>query len=262
MTEEHMVVDAADARERTTEFLSSYVEEAGADGVVLGLSGGIDSATAAAVAVDALGENGVYGLVLPAGSSDTGNMSDARGHADDLGIEYDTLDISGVVDEAVELTGVTDREAVGNLRARVRMCVNYLYANEQGRLVLDTGNRSELLLGYFTKYGDGGVDVSPLGGLYKSEVRELARELDVSEHLVTKTPTAGLWRGQTDEGELGAGYDVVDQVLREIVDRGSGVEEAAEAAGCDREVAEDLAALVERSKHKRSTPPYPEFGRS
>lgn len=257
-----MEVEAGEARERTTEFLTGYVEDVGVDGVVLGLSGGIDSATAAAVAVDALGSDSVYGLVLPVGSSDNENMRDAREHAEQLDIEFDTLDISGVVEEAVDLTGVTDREAVGNLKARVRMCVNYLYANERSRLVLGTGNRSEILLGYFTKYGDGGVDVSPLGGLYKTEVRELAREIDVPEKLVTKTPTAGLWEGQTDEDELGAPYDVVDVVLEEAVDRGNTVEEAADAAGCTVDVAENLLALVKRSEHKRRTPPYPDFGRS
>ncbi len=257
-----MEIEPDTVREEAVEFLRSYVDSAGTEGVVVGLSGGVDSATASAVAVEALGTDGVRGLVLPAGSSDDRNMRDARRHADDFGIPVETVDIGSAVQEIVDLTGVDDREAVGNLRARVRMCVNYMYGNQEEKLVLGTGNRSELLLGYFTKYGDGGVDVSPLGGLYKTEVRELARDLGVHEEVVEKPPTAGLWEGQTDEDEIGAPYETVDRVLRALVDEGRSVEEAAEETGCDVDTVERIEGMYERSEHKRRTPPYPEFGRS
>ncbi len=247
--------------ERTTEFVADKVDEAGAEGVVVGLSGGIDSATASAVAVEAVGAENVHGLVLPSEVSGDENMSDAERHAEEFGIEYDTIEIQPVVDEFLEGYTVEEEMAIGNLAARVRMCYNYLVANSESLLVLGTGNRSELMVGYYTKYGDGGVDILPLGGLYKTEVRELARRLGVDESIVEKPPTAGLWEGQTDEEELGATYDELDDFLRAYVDEDVSVEDAAEAAGITVETARRLESLYRRSEHKRKTPPYPDFGR-
>jgi NAD+ synthase len=247
----------------TTDFIARKVDEAGAEGVVVGLSGGIDSATASALAVEALGADAVHGLVMPTGVSDDENMSDAERHARDFGIGYDVVEIQPVVDAFLDghPNGVDDTEAVGNLAARVRMCYNYLVANEDSLLVLGTGNRSEMLVGYYTKYGDGGVDILPVGGLYKTEVREVARELGVSEDVIEKTPTAGLWEGQTDEEELGAPYADVDDFLRAYVDGDASVEEARDSAGIGEETARRLVNLYQRSEHKRKTPPYPGFGR-
>ncbi|MDZ7687338.1 MAG: NAD+ synthase [Halobacteriales archaeon] len=247
--------------EKTTEFVEESVEEAGADGVVVGLSGGIDSATASAIAVEAVGAENVHGLVMPSEVSDDDNMSDAERHARDFGIDYDVIEIQPIVDEFLEGYSVDDEEAVGNLAARVRMCYNYLVANSENTLVLGTGNRSELLVGYYTKYGDGGVDILPLGGLYKSEVREVARHLGVDESIVEKPPTAGLWEGQTDEEELGATYDELDVFLRAYVDEGESVEEAAESADISVETAQRLKDMYRMSEHKRKTPPFPDFGR-
>jgi len=247
--------------DEVTEFVVESVEEAGADGVVVGLSGGIDSATASALAVEALGEENVHGLVMPSEVSDDENMSDAEKHARDFGIEYDIVEIQPVVDKFLEGYGIDDDEAVGNLAARVRMCYNYLVANSENTLVLGTGNRSELLVGYYTKYGDGGVDILPIGGLYKTEVREVARSLGVDEDIIEKPPTAGLWEGQTDEEELGATYDELDDFLRAYIDEGVSVEEAAEAADITVETARRLEGMYRVSEHKRKTPPYPEFRR-
>lgn len=248
--------------DETTDFIARKVDEAGADGVVLGISGGIDSATASALAVEALGADAVHGLVMPSEVSEGENMSDAERHARDFGIEYDVIGIQPVVEAFLEeYPEEAGEEAVGNLAARVRMCYNYLAANDEELLVLGTGNRSEMLLGYYTKYGDGGVDILPIGGLYKTEVREVARRLGVSEGIVEKPPTAGLWEGQTDEEELGAPYDVIDDFLRAYIDDGAHPEEAADAAGVDVETAQRLVDLYRRSEHKRKTPPYPDFGR-
>jgi len=249
--------------EETTGFIADKVDEAGAEGVVVGLSGGIDSSTSSALAVEALGANAVKGLVMPADATPDGDVKDAKEHAHDLGIDYDVINVQPVVDEFLSQypSDADDREAVGNLAARSRMCYNYLVANAQDRVVVGTGNRSEMLVGYYTKYGDGGVDILPVGGLYKTEVREVARALGVDERLVEKTPTAGLWEGQTDESELGAPYADVDDFLRAYVDEGASVDEAADAAGVDDETAQRLVGLYRRSEHKRKTPPYPDFGR-
>lgn len=247
--------------EKITEFIAESVEEAGAEGVVVGLSGGIDSATASALAVEALGAEKVHGLVMPSETSEEHNMRDAKRHAEEFGIEYDVLEVQPVVDEFLDGYPVDDREAVGNLAARVRMCYNYLVANSEERLVLGTGNRSEMLVGYYTKYGDGGVDILPIGGLYKTEVREVARRLGVDEDIVEKPPTAGLWEGQTDEEELGVTYDELDDFLRAYIDEGAPADEAAEAAGLDSETAQRLEGMYHASEHKRRTPPFPELGR-
>jgi len=244
-----------------TNFIAESVEKASADGVVAGISGGIDSATSSALAVEALGSENVHGLVMPSEVSDEENMSDAEKHAENFGIEYDVVEIQPVVDKFLEGYSVDDQEAVGNLSARVRMCYNYLVANSQDRLVLGTGNRSEMLVGYYTKYGDGGVDILPIGGLYKTEVRDVARHLRVEESIIEKPPTAGLWEGQTDEQELGATYDELDDFLRAYIDEGASVEEAAKAAGVGVETAQRLENMYHRSEHKRKTPPFPEFGR-
>lgn len=244
-------------------FVSEKVEEAGADGVVVGLSGGIDSAASSSVAVEALGKENVRGLVLPSGPSEDRNMRDAKEHAEKFGIEYEVIDIQPVVESFLDEypKSVGNREAKGNLRARVRMCYNYLVANDESLLVLGTGNRSEILIGYYTKYGDGGVDILPLGGLYKTEVRQLARELGVDEGIIEKSPTAGLWEGQTDEDELGASYDEIDTVLSQYVDEGSTIEETVEATDLDEDTVEELVSMHHASAHKRKTPPYPDLGR-
>jgi NAD+ synthase len=244
-----------------TDFIAEKVEEADADGVVVGLSGGIDSATASALAVEAVGADSVHGLVMPADATPDRDAEDAKEHAEDFGIEYDVINVQDVVDTFLEGYSTDDREAVGNLAARVRMCYNYLVANSETLLVLGTGNRSELLVGYYTKYGDGGVDILPIAGLYKTEVREVARRLGVAEHIVEKTPTAGLWEGQTDEAELGATYDEVDDFFRAYLDGDASLQEAADSAGIDAETAQRLEGLYRRSEHKRKTPPYPDFGR-
>ncbi|MFB6284040.1 MAG: NAD+ synthase [Halobacteria archaeon] len=255
-------VETEKARDVTSAFLENMVEEAGADGVVVGLSGGIDSSTAVSLAVDVLGPEKVQGLVMPSEVTTDQNLRDATDLAEDLGIDHDVISIDPIVDRFVEsLSGVQDTEAIGNLRARSRMVLEYYQANRENLLVLGTGNRSELLIGYFTKYGDGAVDISPLAGLYKTEVRELARDLGVDEYLIQKQPTAGLWEGQTDEDELGASYEVIDKVLFCIADKGLSVDETAETTGTDQELVEKFKKMYLASEHKRTTPEYPEFDR-
>lgn len=246
--------------DRITSFIADRVAEAGADGAVLGLSGGIDSTLTAYLAVNALGNENLRGLVLPGKVSSEENMSDAERVARDLGIEYDVIEIDPIVDTFVsalpEVEG--DQVAVGNSRARVRAVLNYLLANHENRIVLGTGNRAEAAVGYYTKYGDGAVDCHPIGNLYKQQVRQLAHHLGVPEDLAEKTPTAELWEDQTDEGELGIDYDTLDAVLALHVDGPLSVSATSEAVGCGEDVVRDVRALYERSAHKRAVPPAPE----
>ena len=248
-------------REHIVAFIRDTAESAGTDRAVLGLSGGIDSTLTAHLAVEALGEENLHGLVMPGEVSDDDNMSDAEWVAQKLGITYDVVEINPVVDELLDAypEAEDDRMAVGNARARTRAVLNYLVANHEGALVLGTGNRSEAQVGYFTKYGDGAVDCHPIGNLYKQQVRQLATHVGVPEELVEKPPTAGLWAGQTDEEELGIGYDLLDAILALHVD--GPLSTAATAREIDDVTEEDVRRvreMYERSEHKRSVPPSPE----
>ncbi|MFB6233586.1 MAG: NAD+ synthase [Haloarculaceae archaeon] len=251
-------------REHITAFIAETVAAAGADEAVVALSGGIDSTLTSHLAVEALGREAVYGLVLPSEVNREGNMSDAeRVAAELLGIEYDTVEIGPLVDavrEAVPDTMEADdagRVAVGNLRARLRAVVNYYAANNRNGLVVGTGNRSEAQVGYFTKYGDGAVDCLPIAPLYKQQVRQLARHVGVPEDLAAKTASAGLWADQTDEDELGIDYDTLDSVLALHVDGPLSASATAAELGLDQRVVERVHAMYERSAHKRQFPPGP-----
>ena len=252
-------------REQITEFIRETVDDAGAEGAVLGLSGGIDSTLTAHLAVEALGEDGLYGLVLPSEVNSAGNMSDAERVADDLDIAYDVIEIEPIVASFREAfpAPLDDTEsdalttAVGNVRVRTRAVLNYFVANYENRLVLGTGNRSEALAGYFTKYGDQAVDCNPIGTLYKCQVRQLARHVGVPDDLVAKTPTAGMWVGQTDEDEMGLGYDTLDAVLALHVDGPLSKSATARELAIDEAVVETVDGLVARSEHKRHMPPAP-----
>ncbi|SEA38765.1 NAD+ synthase [Haloplanus vescus] len=256
------------AREHITDFIQSTVDGAGADGAVLGLSGGIDSTLTAHLAVDALGADRVHGLVMPSEVNTADNMSDAERVARDLGIDYDVIDIGPIYDAFVEAfpgdTTATDietdplRTAAGNVRVRIRAVLNYFVANAEGRVVLGTGNRSETLTGYFTKYGDGAVDCHPIGNLYKQQVRQLADHLGVEEDLVTKTPSAEMWTGQTDETEMGLGYDTLDAILALHVDGPLSKSATIRHLDVTADQVERVVELYERSRHKRSMPPAPE----
>lgn len=257
-------LDTDDAVETITDFINDEVSESGMDGVVVGLSGGIDSSVSSSLAVRALGPEHVQGMVLPADSTKPDDVEDAYGHADSLGIDVIEADIEPVVESYREAfpTDVGMKEAVGNVRARTRMVFEYLEANLNNHLVLGTGNRTELLIGYFTKYGDGGVDLLPIGGLYKTEVRELATDLGVDTQIIDKAPTAGLWEGQTDKGELGATYEEIDAILKHIVDQDLSAEATAEEVNVGVGKVRKFENMYRNSEHKRTTPNYPGFGRT
>jgi len=256
-------------REHITSFIVEQFEAAGADGAVIALSGGIDSTLTSHLAVEALGSDSVYGLVLPSEVNREGNISDAERVASELlDIEYNVVEIAPIVEAFLGAHPETDpdgtpeseadRVAVGNLRARIRAALNYFAANRRNGLVLGTGNKSEALVGYFTKYGDGAVDCLPIANLYKAQVRELARHVGVPEDLASKTASAELWADQTDEGELGLDYDTLDSVLALHVDGPLSVSATARHLGLDAAVVERVRDMHERSAHKRAFPPGPD----
>jgi NAD+ synthase len=255
-------------REHLEAFVERMVDRAGAEGAVLGLSGGIDSTLTAHLAVGALGPDRVHGLVMPSEVNAADNMSDAERVARDLGIEYDVVDIGPIYDafveafpdEETERRVETDplRTAAGNVRVRIRAVLDYFVANAENRLVLGTGNRSEALTGYFTKYGDGAVDCHPIGNLYKQQVRQLAAYVGVDDDLVNKTPSAEMWTGQTDEAEMGLDYDTLDAILALHVDGPLSRAATVRQLGVSESQIDHVVDLYERSAHKRSVPPSPE----
>lgn len=241
-------------------WIRQRVQAAGARGLAVGLSGGIDSAVVVGLCTRAA-PGQVVGVIMPC-HSDPRDETDARLAADhfdvpvariDLAPSYDRLvqDLGAVVAELQPLvrcepSKAAARLSTANVKPRMRMASLYFVANSLNYLVVGTGNRSELTIGYFTKHGDGGVDILPIGRLLKNEVRELARELGVPEPIVVKPPSAGLWPGQTDEEEMGFTYDDLERYLTEGAERVS----PAFALRIER--------LMRQSEHKRATAPMPE----
>jgi NAD+ synthase len=245
------------AVETIAQFLRAHALAAGSDGVVIGLSGGIDSALVARLARDALGPEHVLGILLPDAAFPPALLEETVEYARTLGIESRTLPIEPV--EAAYramLPELGDRVSLGNVKARIRMTIEYTIARERHRLVAGTGNKSELLLGYFTKYGDGGVDLLPLGDLYKTDVRAISEELGLPTAIRERAPTAGLWEGQTDEQELGISYEEVDQILFGI-EQLRAPEEIATLTGFPVERVRAIEARVLEFRHKRRLPPVP-----
>ncbi|PSQ21875.1 NAD(+) synthetase [Halobacteriales archaeon QS_9_67_17] len=246
-------------REQITDFIEGVVDDAGATGAVIGLSGGIDSTLVAHLAVEALGADAVHGLVMPSEVNTETNMSDAERVAELLDIEYDVLDINPVVDALVDAypAGADDRTALGNVRVRTRAVFNYFVANAESRVVLGTGNRSEALTGYYTKYGDQAVDCNPIGNLYKRQVRQLAAHVGVPDDLVEKPPSAEMWEGQTDEDEMGLDYDTLDAILALHVDGSFSKTATVETLDVSASAVDRVVELYEQSEHKRHMPPAP-----
>ncbi|MCD6492766.1 MAG: NAD+ synthase [Archaeoglobaceae archaeon] len=232
--------------EEICKFIKEYVDKSNANGVIIGLSGGIDSSTVAFLCKRALGEKKVLGLIMPEkGVTREEDVEDALSIAEMLGIEFKIIEINEILDALKRKLGEGNKIAEANLKPRIRMTINYYFANNMNRLVAGTGNKSELMIGYFTKYGDGGVDFLPIGDLYKTEVFKLAEYIGVPERIIKKKPTAGLWVNQTDEDEIGMSYEELDEILKAI-EKGQ--------RRCDDKF-KRVEVLVKNSKHKREMPP-------
>jgi NAD+ synthase len=248
-----------DYKDRIVDGIRTFVDESGARGAVVGLSGGIDSALVAALGKLALGDR-LQALIMPeTGLSREEDVEHAVMFAKDVGIHYRIIELKEVLESIRQvypdlLNSKRGFLARANLAPRLRMLFNYAVSNFRDLVVLGTGNKTELMLGYFTKYGDGGVDFLPIGDLYKTQVRQLASHIGTPDYIVDKPPSAGLWYGQTDEDELGETYENIDRVLFLMFDRGFSVEKTASTLKIEREKVDRIIGLVDKNLHKRRGP--------
>jgi len=243
--------------ELVTELLTSFLREevatAGLDRVVVGLSGGIDSAVAAALAARAFAPENVLAVVMPYATSDPRSEADARTVAQSLGIVLRRVDITAMADGYLDPSGVSDARRRGNVMARCRMIVLYDLSTEWPGLVIGTSNKTEILLGYTTQWGDSAHAVNPLGDLYKHQVFQLARHLGLPNAVIEKPPSADLVEGQTDEADLGFTYAEADRLLVRMVDERYTPEELV-AEGFDPEFVRRVARRVVTNQFKRLPP--------
>ncbi len=228
-------------------WIRQKVQEAETEGVVVGLSGGVDSSVVACLAKMAMKDK-VLGLIMPC-HSDPLDEHYADLMAKKLSMRKERIVLDSVYDRLLEILPSAGRLTLANLKPRLRMTTLYYFANNLNYLVAGTGNKSEILIGYFTKYGDGGCDILPLGDLLKTQVRELAVSLGIPDEIIKRTPSAGLWKEQTDEGEIGLSYSDLDRIILAIE---SGKTDTFAPRMVDR-----VKELKKRSEHKRS--PVPVF---
>jgi NAD+ synthase len=225
---------------------------------VLGLSGGVDSALGAALLANALGPEHVTGVAMPAGESDPASLQDARRVAETFGIHFAVHPVGAVIRSFLSGQKNVSRVRIGNIAARVRMMRLFDYSHAHNALVIGTSNKTELLLGYGTWYGDLACSINPLGDLYKTQVRQLADFLGVPEPVIAKPPSADLWKGQTDESELGFTYDEVDRLLYLMVDLNYSVAALCEI-GFSRSFINRVRGRIAASQFKRSLPAIPKI---
>jgi len=242
------------ARKILTSFIRTEITRAGFTKAVLNLSGGLDSSLACYLSAEALGADNVLALILPYKSSSPDSSEHARLVIETLGVQSITIPIIDMADALIERLPDVGRVRQGNIMARMRMIVLYDQSEAFHGLAVGTGNKTEILLGYTTQYGDSACAINPLGDLYKTQVRQLARAMGVPQTILDKPPSADLWLGQTDEGELGFTYDEVDQLLFLLVDQRYRPEDCVEL-GFEESFVRSVMERVRRSQFKRLMPP-------
>ena len=250
---ERLAINTELVRPVLVNFLRDEIRKVGYQHAVLGLSGGIDSAVTCALAAEALGAENVLAVLMPYRSSSPASEADARSVADKYGVQLRKIEITPMVEPYLAANPDSANVRKGNVMARMRMIVLYDQSEAFKGLVLGTSNKTELLLGYGTLHGDMASALNPVGDLYKSQLRALARALDVPGAVIDKAPTADLWVGQTDEAELGITYDVADQILYMLVDERRSEEEVV-AAGFEAGVVRGMNTRIRNNQFKRSLP--------
>jgi NAD+ synthase len=239
--------------EKLINFISNTTCAKGFDKVVLGLSGGLDSTVVAYLSEKALGKNGLICVIMPYGRLSGRPMNDAKKIARELKIKPKCIDISAMVDDYFRKMPTTDNIRRGNKMARERMSILYDLSQKYNALVIGTSNKTEILLGYGTVHGDCACAINPLGGLYKTQLRELAGYLGIPDFILAKPPSAGLWQGQSDEAEIGYAYSDIDRLLYFMVDRKYN-EEKLIRQGFNSKFIKEIKARIKKNAFKSQQP--------
>ena len=247
-------LDVHAVKPRLLDFIQTQVREAGKKRCVVGLSGGIDSALACALTAAALGPENVLAIRMPYKTSSPESLSDAQLVIDQTGVQSKTIEITPMVDAFLSIDPAMSPVRKGNLMARTRMIILYDQSAMFDGLVVGTGNKTEALLGYTTLYGDSACAFNPLGDLYKTQVRQLAKEMGIPQQVILKAPSADLWAGQTDEGELGFTYADLDRLFFAVFENHLTQEESV-ALGMDEVFVSKALERVKRNEFKRALPP-------
>ena len=250
-------INCSKIEKKIIEFIIKTNENAGVNGAVIGLSGGIDSSVTLALTVKALGPENVTVLTLPERDITlSSDIIDVMSLCKQLNLTCNTVDITPilhVIQNTIPLYDYDNRISNGNVKARTRMIILYYYANILNKLVIGTSNKSELLTGFFTKYGDGAVDIMPLGDLYKTQIRQLAQYLNIPKSIIDKPPSPGFFSGQTDEGELGIDYSTLDLILY-LLEKDFTKKQISENINVPISKVESIINRVNANEHKRRPP--------
>lgn len=256
----NLSIDIEETKTVIKDFIRTYVKNAGCHGVIIGLSGGVDSAVTTILCIEALGNKNVKCLFLPDSTTPLSDIKHKETLVKKFNLNCKTKNITSLVNEFLKYCPIKpDKYALANIKARIRMTLLFEYANMTNSLVCGTSNKSELLVGYFTKYGDGGADIMPIGDLYKTQVRELAKNLGIPKEIISKPPTAGLWKNQSDEKELKLGYDKLDKILiglEKKIDKKT----IARIANVKLSEVERIKNMRIHSQHKRRNALIPKIG--
>ena len=254
MVDVSLVINTDLADEILTGFVKSEITRVGMTRAVIGLSGGIDSALSCVLAAKALGPENVLAVRMPYMASSKDSLEDAQRLIDQLGVQSKTIEITDIVEPIFKLNPQITDKRKGNVMARARMVVLYDQSEEFRGLVVGTSNKTEILLGYSTLYGDSASAINPIGDLYKTQLRQLSRALKVPASIIDKPPSADLWAGQTDEKELGFTYEDVDKLLYLLVDQRYSPQEAIES-GFEEKFVNAVVLRIRRNQFKRMQPP-------
>ncbi len=254
MTISDLSINTDLARKILTGFIKSELNRVGFTRAVVGLSGGIDSALSCVLAAEAIGKENVLAVRMPYKASSQDSLDHAQLVIEKFGVQSLTIPITEMADPLIALDPEMSKTRKGNIMARCRMIVLYDQSESFGGLVIGTGNKTEILLGYSTIYGDAASAINPIGDLYKTQVRQLSRALGIPEEIVDKAPSADLWVNQTDEDELGFTYEDVDKLFYLLIDQRYRLEECVEA-GFDQNFVRSVMRRVQRNQFKRMMPP-------
>jgi len=249
------LIEPDETKKEIIDFIRNKINESNTNGIVIGLSGGLDSSTIAYLSSEAIDKGNVLGILMPSKTTPKEDNEHAKLIASKLEIETKEINIDNILNKYLkDLESENSKLAIGNLKARIRMTILYYYANLNNYLVMGTSNKSEILIGYFTKYGDGAADAEPIGHIYKSQLKKIAKDWSIPSEIINKPPRAGLWENQNDEDEIGMTYELLDKILYMLVDEKKDKKEIADILEIPINKVKEIDLKVENNKHKSKLP--------